>query len=81
MKLWQKDKDSLKEVEKFTVGRDPEMDSGRPPEAPNGAPLPRICAGVTAANLGAFGSRDRGGVLAPVANEIQPPKQQLRQFS
>jgi argininosuccinate lyase len=27
MKLWQKDKASLKEVEKFTVGRDPEMDS------------------------------------------------------
>jgi argininosuccinate lyase len=26
MKLWQKDKTSLKEVEKFTVGRDPEMD-------------------------------------------------------
>jgi argininosuccinate lyase len=26
MKLWQKDKASLKEVEKFTVGRDPEMD-------------------------------------------------------
>jgi argininosuccinate lyase len=26
MKLWQKDKESLKEVEKFTVGRDPEMD-------------------------------------------------------
>lgn len=26
MKLWQKDKDSLKEVEKFTVGRDREMD-------------------------------------------------------
>jgi argininosuccinate lyase len=27
MKLWQKDKASLKEVEKFTVGRDPEMDA------------------------------------------------------
>jgi argininosuccinate lyase len=26
MKLWQKDKSSLEEVEKFTVGRDPEMD-------------------------------------------------------
>src|SRR6187431_1571396 len=26
MKLWQKDKTSLKEVEKFTVGRDQEMD-------------------------------------------------------
>jgi argininosuccinate lyase len=26
MKLWQKDKTSLKEVEKFTIGRDPEMD-------------------------------------------------------
>jgi argininosuccinate lyase len=26
MKLWQKDKASLKEVERFTVGRDPEMD-------------------------------------------------------
>jgi len=26
MKLWQKDKVSLKEVERFTVGRDPEMD-------------------------------------------------------
>lgn len=26
MKLWQKDKDSLKEVEKFTVGQDREMD-------------------------------------------------------
>lgn len=26
MKLWQKDKTSLKEVEKFTVGSDPEMD-------------------------------------------------------
>ena len=26
MKLWQKDKTSLKEVEKFTVGKDPEMD-------------------------------------------------------
>ena len=26
MKLWQKDKASLKEVEKFTVGRDREMD-------------------------------------------------------
>ena len=26
MKLWQKDKTSLKEVEKFTVGKDREMD-------------------------------------------------------
>ena len=26
MKLWQKDKASLKEVEKFTVGKDQEMD-------------------------------------------------------
>lgn len=26
MKLWQKDKGSLKEVEKFTIGRDPEFD-------------------------------------------------------
>ena len=26
MKLWQKDKTSLKEVEKFTVGKDQEMD-------------------------------------------------------
>lgn len=26
MKLWQKDKGSLKEVERFTVGKDPEMD-------------------------------------------------------
>jgi argininosuccinate lyase len=26
MKLWQKDKDSLKEVERFTIGRDPEFD-------------------------------------------------------
>ena len=26
MKLWQKDKTSLKEVERFTVGRDQEMD-------------------------------------------------------
>ena len=26
MKLWQKDKTSLKEVEKFTIGKDQEMD-------------------------------------------------------
>ena len=26
MKLWQKDKTSLKEVEKFTVGKDRELD-------------------------------------------------------
>jgi len=28
MKLWQKDKTSLKEVEKFTIGKDQDMDMG-----------------------------------------------------